>query len=65
MRGKQSVRKVVWYIGGRKKSGRKIYRKQRGRGLPLGLIALAATPFLGEVAKPILKKNIRSRRCRR
>ena len=65
MRGKQSVRKVVWYIGGRKKSGRKIYRKQRGRGLPLALIALAATPFLGEVAKPIFKKNIRGRRRRR
>ena len=39
-----------------KKGGRKTYRKQRKRDLPLGLIASAAAPFLGEVAKPILKK---------
>ena len=65
MRGKQSIRKGVWYIGGRKRRGRKIYRKQRGRGLPLGLIASAAASFLGEVAKPILKKIFGGRRGRR
>ena len=41
-------------MGGKK--GR--YRKQRGKGFPLGLIASAAAPFLGEVAKPILKKKL-------
>ena len=42
MRGKQSVRKGVWYIGGKKRW----YRKQRGRGIPFRLIASAAAPFL-------------------
>ena len=66
MRGKQSVRKGVWYIGGRKKRGRKKYRKQRGsRGFPIGLLASAAAPFLGEIAKPILKKVFGGRRRRR
>ena len=65
MRGKQSVRKGVWYIGGRKRKGRKIYRKQRGKGLPLGLIASAAVPFIGEIAKPLFKKNLGGRRRRR
>ena len=51
MRGKQSVRKGVWYIGGKKRR----YRKQRDRGIPFELIASAAAPFLGEVAKPLLK----------
>ena len=65
MRGKQSVRKGVWYMGGRKKRGRKIYRKQMGIGLPLGLIASAAAPFLGEAAKRILKKIFVGRKRRR
>ena len=30
------------------------YRKQRGKGLPIGLIASASAPFLGEIAKPYL-----------
>ena len=53
--GKQSIRKGVWYISGRKRRGRKIYRKQKRKGLPIGLIASAA-PFLGETAKPLFKK---------
>ena len=53
MRGKQSVRKGVWYIGGEK---RRYIKKQRGKGIPFGYIASAAAPFLGEVAKPLLKK---------
>ena len=48
MRGKQPVRKGVWYIRGTK--------KQRGKGIPFGLIASAAAPILGEVVKPLLKK---------
>ena len=64
MRGKQSVRKGVWYIGGRKRRGRKIYRKQRGKGLSLGLIASAAAPFIGEIAKPLFKNVFSGRRRR-
>ena len=64
MRGKQSVRKDIWNIGGRKRR-RKLYRKQRGRGFPIGLLASATAPFLGEIAKPILKKVFRGRRRRR
>ena len=55
MRGKQSVRKGVWNIGSRKRRWKR-YRKQRGRSFPIGLLASAAAPFLGEIAKPILKK---------
>ena len=54
MRGKKSVGKGV--IAGRKRRRQKIYRKQRGWGFPIGLLASAAAPFLGERAKPILKK---------
>ena len=51
MRGKTSVGKGVWHIGGRKKRGRKKYRKQTGRGFPIGLLASAAATFLGQIAK--------------
>ena len=34
---------------------RRYSKRQRGRGIPFGLIASAAAPFLGEVAKPLLK----------
>ena len=61
MRGKQSVRKGVWYIGGKK---RRYSKRQRGRGIPFGLIASAAAPFIGEVAKPLSKKTFGGR-CRR
>ena len=56
MRGKQSVRKGVWYIGGRTRLRKRTKREQRGKGLPIGLLVSAAAPFLGEVAKPLLKK---------
>ena len=62
MREKQSVRKGVWYIGGKK---RRYIKKQRGKGIPFRLIASAAAPFLGEVAKPISKKIFGGRRRRR
>ena len=53
-RGKQIVKRGVWYIGGKK---RKRKQKQKGKGFPFGLVASAAAPFLGEIAKPIFKKN--------
>ena len=46
---------------GEKKDGENIY-KTKGRGLPLRLIASAVVPFLGEVAKPTLKKIFSGRR---
>ena len=52
-RGKQVVKKGIWYVGGKKK--RK--QKQKGKGFPFGLVASAAAPFLSEIAKPIFKKN--------
>ena len=49
MRGKQYVKKGVWFIGGKK-------RKQKGGPFPLGLLASIGAPILGEIAKPILGK---------
>ena len=65
MRGRQSIKKSVWHIGGRK--------RQRGGAFPLGLVASLAGPILGEVAKPIfitilgrgIKRRGRRRRKRR
>ena len=61
MRGRQSIKKSVWHIGGRK--------RQRGGAFPLGLVASLAGPILGEVAKPIfitiLGRGIKRRRRRR
>ena len=54
-RGKQSVKKGVWYIGGKKKK-KNLKKTQKGKGIPFGLIASLAAPVLGEVAKPILEK---------
>ena len=36
--------------------GKKRYRKRRGKGFPIGLLAFATARLLGEVAKPILTK---------
>ena len=47
-RGKQSVKKGIWYLGSRK--------RQRGKCFPLGLLASIGAPILGEIAKPILGK---------
>ena len=60
-RGKEVVKKDVWYIGGKKK--RK--QKQKGKEFPFGLVASAAAPLLGEIAKPILKKFFGRGRKRR
>ena len=51
--GKQSVKKGLWYFGGKKEKKKK--KKQRGKGFPIDLLASAAAPFLGEIAKPIFK----------
>ena len=60
-RGKEVVKKDVWYIGGKKK--RK--QKQKGKGFPFGLVASAAAPLLGKIAKPIFKKIFGRGRKRR
>ena len=52
-RGKQSVRKGVWYIGGKKKKKKK---KKRGKSFPIGLLASVGVPIFSELAKPIAKK---------
>ena len=58
-RGKHSVKKGVWYIGGGK-------RRQGGGSIPIGLLAPIAAPILGEIAKPILQKIFgRGRRRKR
>ena len=44
---------------------RRYIKKQRGKGIPFGLIASAAAPILGEVAKPLLKEIFGGRRARR
>ena len=44
---------------------RRYIKKQTGKGIPFGLIASAAAPILGEVAKPSLKKIFGGRRRRR
>ena len=53
MRGKQSVKRGIWRIGGRKKYKRE---KQKGGAIPFGLLASIAAPVLGEIAKPLLGK---------
>ena len=64
VRRKQSVKKGVWYIGGRYKKAPK--RRQRGGAIPLGLLASIGAPVLGEISKPIFGKIFgRGRRKRR
>ena len=58
MNRKQSVKRGVWYIGGR----RRRQRKQKGGFLRIaGLLGSVAAPRVGEIAKPILR-NIVGRR---
>ena len=54
-RGKQSVKRGLWYIEGKYKRARK--RRQRGWALPLGLLASVGAPILGEIAKTNTRKN--------
>ena len=51
-RGKQSVRKDVWYIGEKRKKK----KKHRGKSFPIGLLASVGVPIFSELAKPIAKK---------
>ena len=50
MRGKQSVRKGIWHIGGKRK------RRQKGGAIPFALLASIGAPILREIAKPLLGK---------
>ena len=53
-RGKQYVKKGVWYLGGKRKKKKR--KKQKSKGFPIGLLASVAAPILGQIASPILKK---------
>ena len=58
---KQSVRKGVWYIGGRRRK-----RRQKGGFLPVGaILGSLAGPALGAVAGPVVKKIFRGKKRRR
>ena len=54
-RGKKSIQKGVWHIGGKYKRAPK-RKKEKGGAIPFGVIASLAAPVLGEVAKPLLRK---------
>ena len=54
-RGKQSVKKGLWHIGGKYKRARK--RRQRSGAIPLGLLASVGAPILGENCKTNTSKN--------
>ena len=56
MRGKQSVKKGIWHIGGKYKRAPRRKRRQKGGAIPFGLLASIGAPILGEIAKPILEK---------
>ena len=56
-RGKQYVKKGIWYIGGKE--------KQKGAALSIGLLASIGASILGELAKPILGKFFGRGRRRR
>ena len=56
MRGKQSVKKGIWHIGGKCKRASRRKRRQKGGAIPFGLLASIRVPILGEIAKPILRK---------
>ena len=62
---KTICKKGVWYIGCRKRYRKRTKRGQKGKGLPIELIASAAAPFIGETAKSIFKKIFGGRRTRR
>ena len=49
-RAKQTVKKSIWYISGKKRK-----KKKQGGAIPFELIASLAAPVLGEIAKPIFK----------
>ena len=53
---------VPWW---QKKKREKNIQKTKGEGLPVGLIASAAAPFLGEITKPLFKNFFGGRRRKR
>ena len=62
MNRKESVKRGVWYIGGR----RTRRRGQKGGFLPIdGLLESVASPLIGEIAKPILRKIVGGRKAKR
>ena len=66
MRGRESVRKGVWYLGSRRRVRRGKKGQRGGEVLPLaGLLGAAAGPILGEIANPFFKKVVGGRRRRR
>ena len=60
----QSVRKGIWFLGGKRLRIR-TKRGQKGGALTIELIASAAAPLLSEIAKPISKIIFRRERIRR
>ena len=53
------------FRGKRRKNKNKNKKKQQGKGFPIGLLASAAEPLLGELAKPIFKTIFGKERKRR
>ena len=45
------------FRGKKRKNKNKNKKRQQGKGFPIGLLASAAAPLLGKIAKPIFKKN--------
>ena len=65
-RGKQSLKKGIWYLGEKKRKIKtRIKKRQQGKGFPIGLLASAATPLLGEIAKTKFKTIFGKGRRRR
>ena len=68
MRGKQSVKKGIWHIGGEYKRA-PAKKRQKGGAISLGFLSSIGAPILGEIAKPILGKilgrGIKKRKRRR
>ena len=62
MKRKQSVKKGVWYIGGR----RRRTRRQKWDFLPIArLLGSVAAPLIGKIAKPILRKIVGGKMVKR
>lgn len=52
-------------LGGRNRYKKRTKRGQRGGAIPIGLIASAAAPFLGEIGKIFFSKIFGGRRTRK
>ena len=58
MRGKQSIRKGIWHIGGKYKRTKKRKRRQKGGAIPFGLLASIGAPSWRN-CKTNIRKNFR------